>query len=47
MFFAGEHCSQVFQCYMEGGCRTGEMAATEILRSLGKKSMKKSMKDKG
>ncbi|MBW4502025.1 MAG: FAD-dependent oxidoreductase [Scytonema hyalinum WJT4-NPBG1] len=37
LFFAGEHCSQKFQGYMEGGCRTGEMAAVQILRSLGLK----------
>ena len=37
LFFAGEHCSQQFQGYMEGGCRTGEIAAVQILRSLGLK----------
>ncbi len=37
LFFAGEHCSQKFQGYMEGGCRTGEIAAGNILRSLGLK----------
>ena len=37
LFFAGEHCSQKFQGYMEGGCRTGEIAARNILRSLGLK----------
>ncbi len=35
LFFAGEHCSQKFQGYMEGGCRTGEIAAAKIMRSLG------------
>ncbi len=35
LFFAGEHCSQLYQGYMEGGCRTGEIAAVQILRSLG------------
>ncbi|WP_127079946.1 FAD-dependent oxidoreductase [Dulcicalothrix desertica] len=30
-FFAGEHCLQKFQGYnMEGGCRTGEVAAKKI-----------------
>ncbi len=38
LFFAGEHCSQKFQGYMEGGCRTGEVAAVNILRSLGLKN---------
>ncbi|MBW4604955.1 MAG: FAD-dependent oxidoreductase [Calothrix sp. FI2-JRJ7] len=37
IFFAGEHCSQKFQGYMEGGCRTGEIAARNILFSLGLK----------
>jgi monoamine oxidase len=35
LFFAGEHCSQDFQGYMEGGCETGEAAAAEILEDLG------------
>ena len=35
LFFAGEHCSQEFQGYMEGGCETGESAAFQILRDLG------------
>jgi monoamine oxidase len=38
LFFAGEHCSQKVQGYMEGGCRTGEVAAVNILRSLGLKN---------
>ncbi|MBD2772692.1 flavin monoamine oxidase family protein [Iningainema tapete] len=38
LFFAGEHCSQGAQGYMEGGCSTGETAAKEILRSLGLRS---------
>ena len=29
--FAGEHCSQDFQGYMEGGASEGQRAATEIL----------------
>ena len=29
--FAGEHCSQDFQGYMEGGASTGVSAANEIL----------------
>jgi monoamine oxidase len=32
--FAGEHCSQDFQGYMEGGASTGVAAATEILADL-------------
>jgi monoamine oxidase len=35
LFFAGEHCSLSFQGYMEGACRTGEIAALRILRSMG------------
>jgi monoamine oxidase len=35
LFFAGEHCSQAYQGYMEGGCRTGEVAAKRILKDLG------------
>lgn len=37
LFFAGEHCSQKFQGYMEGSCRTAEVAAKKIIRSLGLK----------
>lgn len=32
--FAGEHCSQDFQGYMEGGAREGARAATEIYHAL-------------
>jgi monoamine oxidase len=35
LFFAGEHCSLSYQGYMEGGCRTGEVAARKILKDLG------------
>lgn len=35
LHFAGEHCSADFQGYMQGGCETGERAATEILVDLG------------
>jgi monoamine oxidase len=35
LHFAGEHCSADFQGYMQGGCETGERAATEILIDLG------------
>ena len=35
LFFAGEHCSQKAQGYMEGGCETGLAAVQRILRSLG------------
>jgi monoamine oxidase len=34
LFFAGEHCSEDYQGYMEGGCVTGEAAAQEILQDL-------------
>jgi monoamine oxidase len=34
LFFAGEHCSEVAQGYMEGGCETGEAAALQILADL-------------
>ena len=33
--FAGEHCSQDFQGYMEGGAEEGDRAASEILTDLG------------
>ena len=32
--FAGEHCSQDFQGYMEGGAREGERAALEVAHAL-------------
>jgi monoamine oxidase len=32
--FAGEHCSQDFQGYMEGGASTGVAAANEVLADL-------------
>ena len=35
LFFAGEHCSRNYQGYMEGGCRTGEVAGERILKDLG------------
>lgn len=38
LFFAGEHCSLEAQGFMEGGCETGEAAATAILASLGVRS---------
>ena len=34
LFFAGEHCSQAAQGYMEGACETGEVAAWRIMQSL-------------
>lgn len=39
LFFAGEHCSLSYQGYMEGGCRTGEVAAWRILKDLGWRNM--------
>ncbi|MDY6806677.1 MAG: NAD(P)/FAD-dependent oxidoreductase, partial [Cyanobacteriota bacterium] len=35
IFFAGEHTSLEYQGWMEGGCESGELAATEILEDLG------------
>jgi monoamine oxidase len=35
LFFAGEHCSLEAQGFMEGGCETGEHAATAILEARG------------
>jgi monoamine oxidase len=35
LFFAGEHCSESFSGYMEGGCSSGELAAKKILKDLG------------
>jgi monoamine oxidase len=32
--FAGEHCSQDFQGYMEGGASEGQRAANEVLRQI-------------
>ena len=32
--FAGEHCSQDFQGYMEGGAREGARAALEVYHAL-------------
>jgi monoamine oxidase len=34
LFFAGEHCSIEAQGYMEGGCATGVVAATAIIKEL-------------
>jgi len=34
LFFAGEHYSQDFQGYMEGGCETGQAAAEAIIQAL-------------
>ena len=34
LFFAGEHCSRVYQGYMEGACETAEQVAWEILTDL-------------
>jgi monoamine oxidase len=33
LFFAGEHCALDTQGFMEGGCESGETAATAILRA--------------
>ena len=35
LHFAGEHTSSAAQGYMEGGCESGERAATEVLSALG------------
>jgi monoamine oxidase len=32
--FAGEHCSQDFQGYMEGAAREGKRAALEVAHAL-------------
>lgn len=34
LHFAGEHCSMDAQGFMEGGCETGESAASEVLTAL-------------
>jgi monoamine oxidase len=36
LFFAGEHCSQGFQGYMEGACDTAEWVAAQLLARLGR-----------
>jgi monoamine oxidase len=33
--FCGEHCSEDFQGFMEGGAETGAMVAAEVLDDLG------------
>ena len=33
-FFAGEHCSEEFQGYMNGGAETGRSIAEAILQSI-------------
>jgi monoamine oxidase len=38
LHFAGEHCSDEWQGFMEGGCETGEAAAERILADLGVKT---------
>jgi monoamine oxidase len=35
LLFAGEHCSQGFQGYMEGACDTAEWAASQVLYRVG------------
>jgi len=35
IFFGGEHCSEEFQGYMEGGAAEGVRAAQEILAEVG------------
>ncbi|BAZ13227.1 hypothetical protein NIES4071_50660 [Calothrix sp. NIES-4071] len=37
LFFADTLCSQNFQGYIEGGCRTAKIAAAKIIRSNGLK----------
>src|SRR5690606_9736247 len=34
--FCGEHCSEDFQGYMEGGAETGALVAAEVLDDLGR-----------
>ena len=34
--FAGEHCSQSFQGFMEGGASEGERAADEVVKAIGR-----------
>ena len=34
LFFAGEHCSEEFQGYMNGGAETGRLAAENIIQKL-------------
>ncbi|MFZ1024702.1 MAG: NAD(P)/FAD-dependent oxidoreductase [Limnoraphis robusta] len=35
LFFAGEHTSLEYQGFMEGGCETGELVASDILEDVG------------
>lgn len=37
MFFAGEHCSENFQGYMNGGAETGRVAAEKIIKIISEK----------
>jgi monoamine oxidase len=32
IYFAGEHCSEDFQGYMNGGAETGRIAAEEVIK---------------
>jgi monoamine oxidase len=36
LHFAGEHCAPETQGFMEGGCESGETAATAVLQALGR-----------
>ena len=41
LFFAGEHCSEDFQGYMNGGAETGRLAAESVIKRLQEKSSSK------
>ena len=34
IYFAGEHCSDAFQGFMEGGAETGKFAAEAVLEKI-------------
>jgi monoamine oxidase len=47
LFFAGEHCSEDFQGYMNGGAETGRLAAEAVINKIKEKQNNdKSRKEK-
>ena len=44
IFFCGEHCSEDFQGYMNGGAETGRKVAEEIIKKFSPKTVKKRVK---
>ena len=40
VYFAGEHCSEMFQGFMNGGAETGRVAAENILAAVNARVLK-------